>query len=194
MYFWEGLTNTFQLPCRMLTPTLFDVAAITGVSPLDKTFNPTPLTENTFSLNRASLKNYIEDHHDQDFAEVSDEEHIAFLTLWLSYYVIYLGSLEIAKRYISLAIQIHEGRQVYLGKLFLSLPVPFSRACNIKIETSPLHFKGSEPVWPHVTVILVKRHLRVPIELSCVEAYNAFEPGSTYLRRKTRLNDMLGDP
>lgn len=30
MYFWEGSTNTFQLPCGMLKPTLFDVATITG--------------------------------------------------------------------------------------------------------------------------------------------------------------------
>ena len=87
MYFWEGSTNTFQLPCGMLTSTLFNVAAIIGFSPLGETFDPTLSTENTFTFNRASLKNYIKDHHDQDFAEVSDEEHIAFLTLWLSYYV-----------------------------------------------------------------------------------------------------------
>jgi hypothetical protein len=101
-------------------PTLLDVAAITGFSPLGETFDPNFLTKNTFSFNRASLQNYIEDHHDQDSAEVSDEEHITFLTLWLSYYVFYLGSLQIAKSYISLAIQIHEGRQVSLGKLLLA--------------------------------------------------------------------------
>ena len=31
IHFWESSTNTFQLPCGMITPTLFDVAAITGV-------------------------------------------------------------------------------------------------------------------------------------------------------------------
>lgn len=81
MYFWEGSTNTFQLPYGMLTPTLFDVTAITGLSPMGETFDPTLPTENTISFSRASLQNYIEDHHDQDFIEVSDEEHIAFLTL-----------------------------------------------------------------------------------------------------------------
>ena len=110
MYFWEGSTNTFQLPCGMLMPTLFDVEAITGLSPLGETFDPTLPTENTFSFNRASLQNYIEDHHDQDSAEVSDEEHIAFITLWLSYYVFCPGSLQISKSYVSLVIQIHKGR------------------------------------------------------------------------------------
>lgn len=194
MYLWEGSTNTFWLPCGMLMPTLLDVAAITGFSPLGETFDPTFLTKNTFSFNRASLQNYIEDHHDQDYAEVSDEEHIVFLTLWLSYYVFCFGSLQIAKIYLSLAIQIHEGRQVCLGKL-ASLPVPFYRAYDIKIETSPLHFKGFKPVWPHVdAATLVKRHFRVPIGLSCVGAYNAFKPKSTYRRCKTRLTDMSGDP
>ena len=93
MYFWEGSTNTFQLPCGMLTPTFFDVAAITGLSPLCKTFDPTLPTENNFTFNHVSFQNYIEDHYDQDSIEVSEEEYIAFLTLWLSYYVFYPGSL-----------------------------------------------------------------------------------------------------
>lgn len=120
MYFWEGSANTFQLPCGMLTPTLFDMASITGLSPLGETFDPTLSTKNTFSFNHANLQNYIEYHHDQYSAKVSDEEHIAFLTLWLSYYVFCPDSLQIAKSYISLTIQIDEGRQVSLGKLLLA--------------------------------------------------------------------------
>ncbi|KAI5389784.1 hypothetical protein KIW84_075186 [Lathyrus oleraceus] len=70
-----------------------DVAAITGLSPLGETFDPILPIETTFSFGRASLQNYIEDHHNKDSIEVSDEEHIAFLALRLSYYVFYLGSL-----------------------------------------------------------------------------------------------------
>lgn len=33
LYFWKGTTNTFQLPCGMIIPTLFDVTAITGLCP-----------------------------------------------------------------------------------------------------------------------------------------------------------------
>ena len=46
MHFWEGLTNTLQLKCDMLTPTLFDVASITGLSPTGETFDPTIVSEN----------------------------------------------------------------------------------------------------------------------------------------------------
>lgn len=45
---------------------------------------------------------------------------MSFLTLWLSYYVFCPGSLQIAKSYIILEIQIHEGQQVSLGKLLLA--------------------------------------------------------------------------
>lgn len=101
LYFWEGSTNTFQFPYGML---------IIGLSPLGEVFDPTLSTENTISFNRASLQNYIEDHYNKDSIEVSDEELITFLTLWISYYVFCPGSLQIAKSYITLVIQIHEGR------------------------------------------------------------------------------------
>lgn len=110
LYFWEGSTKMFQLPCGMLTPILFNVAVITGLSPQGETFDPTLSTENTFTFGRANLLNYIEDHHNKNSVEVSDEEHIAFLTSWLSYYIFCPGSLQIAKSYITLTIQIHEGQ------------------------------------------------------------------------------------
>lgn len=91
----------------MLMPTLFDVATITGLSPLGETFDPTLPIETNFSFSRANLQNYIKLNHDQNSSEVSDEEHITFLTLCLLYCVFYPGSLQIAKSYISLAIQIH---------------------------------------------------------------------------------------
>lgn len=69
----------------MLKPTLFDMAANTGLSPQWETFDPTLSMENTFTFGRASLLNYIKDHHNKGSVEVSDEEHIAFLTLWLSH-------------------------------------------------------------------------------------------------------------
>lgn len=65
----------------MLTPILFDVAVITGLSPLGEVFGPTLLTKNTFSFGHTSLLNYIEDHYNKDSVEVSDKEHTTFLTL-----------------------------------------------------------------------------------------------------------------
>lgn len=119
LYFWESLTNTFHLPLGMLTPTLFDVAAITGLSPLGDFFDPTLELRHAFDFDRLGFQNYMEDHFDKESEEVSNEEHIAFLTLWLSYYVLCPGSLQIAKSYVLLAIQLHEGRRVSFGKLLL---------------------------------------------------------------------------
>lgn len=101
----------------MLTPTLFDVVAITGISPLGETFDPMLATRKMFDFDRPSLQNYLEDHFDKESDEVSDEEHITFLTLWLSYYLFCPSSLQIAKSYIALAIQLHEGKRISLGKL-----------------------------------------------------------------------------
>lgn len=109
LYFWKGLTNTFHLPCGMLMPTLFNVEAIIGISPLGKTFDATQSIENKFSFKRPSLKLYIVDHHAKDSEEVSDKEYISFLTLWLYYYVFCPGSLQIVKSFIPLVIQLHEG-------------------------------------------------------------------------------------
>lgn len=150
MYFWEGSTNTFQLPCGMLTPTLFDIAVITGLSPLGDTFDPTLPMKKTFSFGWASLQNYIEDHHNKDFVEVSDEEHITFLILWLSYYIFCLGSLQIAKSYINLAIQIHEDRQVSLGKLLLASLYQSLGLATLKLKflhNTPKALNLSGPLW-----------------------------------------------
>lgn len=36
LFFWEDSINTFHLRCGMVTHTLFDVSAITGLNPLGK--------------------------------------------------------------------------------------------------------------------------------------------------------------
>lgn len=79
-----------------------------------------------------------------------DEEHIALLILLLSYYVFCLGSLEIAKSYISLAIQTHEGRHVSLGKLLLSSPYHSLGLATLKLKllhstSKALNLSG--PMW-----------------------------------------------
>lgn len=150
MYFWKGLTNTFQLPCGMLMPTLFNMAAITGLSSSGDTFDPTLPTKTTFLFGHASLQNYIEDHHDKDSVEVFGEEHISFLTLWLLYYMLRPGSLQIAKSYISLAIQIHEGRRVSLGKFLLASLYHSLGLATLKLKyphstTKALNLSG--PMW-----------------------------------------------
>lgn len=49
LYFWESSTNTFQLPCGMVTPTLFDIVAITGLLKTSDSFDPNERDENTMN-------------------------------------------------------------------------------------------------------------------------------------------------
>lgn len=98
IFFWEGSINVFQFPCGMLTLTQFDVAAIIGLRPTCETFTPIMETINEIIFERLSFKNYIIDHHKKNNEEVSDHEHITFMTLWLSYYFFCSSSLQIDKK------------------------------------------------------------------------------------------------
>lgn len=39
LYLWDNTHYTFHLPCVMVTPILFDMAAITGLKPTGHTYN-----------------------------------------------------------------------------------------------------------------------------------------------------------
>lgn len=82
IYFLESSTNTLHLPCRMVTPTLFYVDAITGFQPTMETFNLIlkHQTKPKFTFDHPSFSHYIKDHHGKT-EEVSEYEHIVFLTL-----------------------------------------------------------------------------------------------------------------
>jgi len=93
----------------MLTPTLLDVAGLTGLKPIGYTFDPTDHDSKiSFDFTRLVYGNFIIDHRVTTSAEVSDKEHIAFLTYWLSMYI-----------FCSRSIQLHEGRDICLSKLIL---------------------------------------------------------------------------
>lgn len=150
IFFWEGSTNTFLFPCVMLTPTLFNVASITLLNPLDETFTLTIETNHEFIIERFSFKNFIIDHHYKKNDEVSNQEHIALLTLWLSYYVFCPGSLQISNKYVPLAIQLYEGQKDSLAKLLLAkLYQPLGNA-SYKLKHLPEINKSyliSGPLW-----------------------------------------------
>ncbi|GAU33711.1 hypothetical protein TSUD_148620 [Trifolium subterraneum] len=109
LHFFESSTNTFHFECGMMTPTLFDVAAITGLPPTGDTYDPTRAgSKIELKINHKSYSKYIEEQN-QLVDEVSDAEHVAFLVLWLSQNVFCTRSLQIAKMFIPMAIQLHEG-------------------------------------------------------------------------------------
>jgi hypothetical protein len=110
MHFYEKSTNTFQFKCGMMTPTLLDVAAITGLRPNGETFDPTKTSKNIELVYKENtFSKFIAENKGKDGEEVSDIEHATFLTLWLSHYVFCSKSLQVAKMFIPMALQIHEG-------------------------------------------------------------------------------------
>ncbi|WJX66946.1 hypothetical protein P8452_51451 [Trifolium repens] len=150
LHFWENSTNTFHFKAGMMTPTLFDVAAITGLRPTGPTYDPKYTTPNhQFDFKTLSYSKYIETFHDLSSVEVSHEEHIAFLTYWLSHFVFCTGSLQVVKRLVPLAIMLHQGQDVALGRLILAcLYDSLGQANDMlkKVEKgSPLTFSG--PIW-----------------------------------------------
>ena len=100
----------------MITPTLLDIAAITGLKPTGEVFHceavaPVPLRFDVGDSRKPTYNNFI-DHHATSAAPVTDEEHVAFLTLWPSRFVFCSRSTQVAKHFSLLATQLHQERDV----------------------------------------------------------------------------------
>ncbi|KAL5148570.1 hypothetical protein HKD37_13G035601 [Glycine soja] len=150
MHFFESSTNTFQFKCGMMTPTLLDVAALTGLRPSGETYDPTNSSDNIKLVYKENtFSKYIAEHKGPVEEEVSDEEHVAFLTPWLSHYVFCTKSLQVAKRFIPMALQIHEGQNFGFGRLLLAvLYESLGEACyDLKKSKDGSSFLVSGPMW-----------------------------------------------
>lgn len=123
LYFWDSTYNTFHFPCGMLTSTHFDIGAITSFQPTREAFDPNDMNENiiNFDTNRAIFTYYRSDHHNTKTNEVSDEEHIAFLELWLSYCIFCSKSLQVVKIFLTMANQLHVGHNICMSQLIMGL-------------------------------------------------------------------------
>jgi hypothetical protein len=149
MHFFEKSTNTFQFKCGMLTPTLMDVAVITGLRPNGETFDPTKTSNNIELVYKENtFTKFIAENMGIE-GEVSDEEHVAFLTLWLSHYVFCSKSLQVAKMFIPMAIQIPEGQDFSLGRLLLAVLYEAigNARDDIKASKDGTPFLISGPMW-----------------------------------------------
>src|SRR4051812_306229 len=121
VYFWDASHNTFHLPCGMVTPTLFDVAAIIGIRPTGETFDPNFMDTDTIQFNEATVTYtaFIQQYHNETNPDNSNEEHIAFLALWLSRCIFCSMSIQVAKRYLCMANQLNAGKRLNLSQLIL---------------------------------------------------------------------------
>lgn len=124
LQFWESSTNYFHTKCGMITPTLLDIVSITGLKPTSKVFDceavaPVSLRFYVGDSRKPTNNNFI-DHHATSSGPVTIEEHVAFLTLWLSSFVFWSRSMQIAKHFALLATQLHQERDIALGQLILA--------------------------------------------------------------------------
>lgn len=123
----------------MITPTLLDIAAITSLKPIGEVFDceavePISLRFDVRDSRKPTYNNFI-DHHATSLGPVTIEEHVAFLTLWLSRFVFFSRSIQIAKHFALLETQLHQERDIALGQLILaSLYESLSEfVCQIKL-------------------------------------------------------------
>ncbi|MCI60303.1 hypothetical protein A2U01_0081558, partial [Trifolium medium] len=78
----------------MMTPSLLDVADITGLRPTRGSYDPANASKNiSLVINREAYSKYVTEQQGQEGDEVTDVEHVAFLTLWLSHFIFCSKSL-----------------------------------------------------------------------------------------------------
>lgn len=120
IFFWESPTYTFHLPCGMITPTHFYIVAIVGLRPTGEIFDLARITKTKpkFTYDHPSYNTYIKENY-ASTENVGTQENTTFLTYWLSCYVFCSSSLQVAKKFVPLATQVHERRDVCLSKLIL---------------------------------------------------------------------------
>lgn len=102
-------------------PNIIRCSWQTSLRPIGKMFYPFVDTSDIIGFNskRVSFTNFIVDHFDEATNEVSDEEHMAFLSLRLSHFIFCSSFLKVAKSFVTLANQLRGGRNVYLSQLIL---------------------------------------------------------------------------
>ncbi|CAJ2673185.1 unnamed protein product, partial [Trifolium pratense] len=189
LHFFESSTNTFHFECGMMTPTLLDVAAITGLSPLGDTYDPCKASDTIkFDFRNKSYSKYIVENR-KTSDEVSDEEHVAFLTLWLSQYVFCTQSLQVAKKFIPMAIQLHECQQFNFARLILGCLYESMRdACeHLKRTGDGSTFLGAGPFW--LLQLWLTATFHAELDLFLPEPY--YEESRTRRVEGTRLARMV---
>ncbi|KAK1551501.1 hypothetical protein QYE76_017487 [Lolium multiflorum] len=121
-YFWSDALNCFMFGHGPMTPTLLDVAMITGLDIASPSPSAFKLPKVPFTLSSktectswgAYLKRYMKTK-----GPVTEREHTAFLNFWLEHFIFCGPSLAPTKNYLSLAYELAKGTQLGLGKLFL---------------------------------------------------------------------------
>lgn len=104
VFFWNKTTKIFYFSYGMIGPTLFDMSSITGLKPDGEVIHM--LIEPKFDIKvpvQSPAFSTLIQQHCQETDDVSNEEHAAFLTLWLLAYFLCSKFVHVTKAYVSLA-------------------------------------------------------------------------------------------
>ena len=120
-YFWNKTTNNFHLRYGMTSPTLCELAVITGLQSTGELLVPTtcPNGENSICNDDLPYNNSIENNFDDSTNKVSLSENISFLSFWLNAFIFCNHSFQIHKVFEPLVGLIHEESKFSLSKLLL---------------------------------------------------------------------------
>jgi len=162
----------------MLTPTLLDVAGLIGLKPIGQTFDlDRHHSDMSFDFSRLDYDNLFKDQHVSTNSDVFDKEHVAFLTYWLSMYIFCSRSIQVPKKFKTLAIQLHEGRDICLSKLILGyLYENLNQALtSIKEYQSGSNLIIPDPIWLFQLWLLTtfKTQLAVQTPTAFAKAYES---------------------
>lgn len=105
----------------MLSPTLFEVIAILGLSPTDFQYTPfVKLDDETVfpSFWKVSINEFIVSN--QRTGAVTDSKHVAFLWCRLTYFVVCCKTMQMPRYFLPVAQYINEGQAISLGSLILA--------------------------------------------------------------------------
>ncbi|XP_059306582.1 uncharacterized protein LOC132058031 [Lycium ferocissimum] len=122
--FWSISSNSFHFNFGMMGPTVLDIVALTGLRPHGEEISAMLYVPRSFTLptgeNDKSLSygEFLEVSMQKK--DVTEDEHIFFLIMWLCKYVFCNGSLRVTKECSQLAVALASGRKLALAPFELS--------------------------------------------------------------------------
>lgn len=118
--FWSTSGNAFHFNFGMMSPTVFDISALTGIRPHGEAISSVLdiQRQKWGKSKKTSYEKFIKLNMQRE--DVTEEEHLAFLNMWLCKFVFCIGSRIVAEEYDRLAIALASGRKVALAPFILS--------------------------------------------------------------------------
>ena len=147
-YFWNRTTNTLEIPYGMVGPTLFEVAAITGLHLTGKVImsNMSPTHQYRVNMSQTAYFAYIKNNMGMLGSAVSNHEHVTFLLYWLNSIVFCSKSVKAQTTLLPLAALLHEVRKLCLSKLLLA-QLYEETTCIVEQIKRGKNFNPGGPFW-----------------------------------------------